>query len=74
MTASLLQHGLSVTSIGINAYGAYLKNDNLNLYWKNVSEGPRVGINISYRFGKSTIKASRQRKTAGAEESGRAGF
>ncbi len=64
----------TINNIGINAYRAYVKNDNLNLYWQNKWEGPRFGISFSYRFGKASVKASRQRKTASAEESGRAGF
>jgi hypothetical protein len=61
----------SVNNIGINAYRAHVKSDQLDITWSNQWEGPRVGLNFSWKFGNANVKASRNRKTASSDESNR---
>ncbi|MEO7311157.1 MAG: outer membrane beta-barrel family protein [Chitinophagaceae bacterium] len=61
----------SISNIGNNAYRAHLQSNLLDITWRNQWEGPRFSLSFTWKFGSSSIKANRQRRTASSDESNR---
>ena len=61
----------SVSNIGPNAYRAHIVSDKLDILWRNQWEGPRFYLSYSWKFGSSSVKSARSRKTASSEETNR---
>jgi hypothetical protein len=60
--------------IGPNAYRARYKSELLDILWVNRWDGRQVRLTFNYKFGKSTVKANRNRSTGAGSESNRVGF
>lgn len=60
--------------IGPNAYRAHYKSDLLDIIWVNRWDGRQARITFNYKFGKSTVAATRNRTTGAGTEKNRVGF
>lgn len=57
--------------IGTSAYRSHIVSDQLDIMWKNRWEGKRVNLSFSWKFGKLSVKSSRNRTTGLQDEKNR---
>ncbi|WP_207432674.1 TonB-dependent receptor domain-containing protein [Sabulibacter ruber] len=52
-------------------FRAYLKYNNVNMYWQNEWESRRLNLSFDYKFGNSKLKTARNRRTGTSDEENR---
>ncbi len=72
-----LMKGKATLSLRLNdifdtaRFRAYLRYNNVNMYWQNQWESRRLNLSFDYRFGNTKIKTARSRRTGTTEEENR---